>query len=139
MAQDAAGAVDLLRDVDLGDGETGLGPGAGEDVAAGADHLGLAEEAHAAHRAGLVGGGQDDLVLGGAGLVVQVEELGLAVLGHARGAVGDAGGPGGQTGEDLGAVQGQGAGGLGEGLVVVDEHAETADGSVEGVEAVAGE
>src|ERR1700737_2047558 len=70
MAQDPAGALDLDGDVELGDREPRLGPGAGEDVAAGADDLGLAEEAHAAHRAGLVGGGQYDLVLGGAGLVV---------------------------------------------------------------------
>jgi hypothetical protein len=110
---------------------------AGEDVAARADDLGLAEEAHAAHGAGLVGGGEDDLVLGGTGLVVQVEESGLAVLGHAGRAVGDTGGPGGQAGEDVGTVQGEAAGGFGEGLVVVDEHADASDGGVERVEGVA--
>ncbi len=52
---------------------------------------------------------------------------GLAVLGHARGPVGDAGGPGRQAGDDLRAVQGQRAGRLGEGLVVVDQHPDPAE------------
>ena len=67
VVQHPARAGDLGVDVDLGDGEAALGRGAGEDVAAGPDHLGLAEEAQPAHHAGLVGGDPDDLVLRGPG------------------------------------------------------------------------
>src|SRR5690606_41643761 len=47
---------------------------------------------------------------------------GLAVVGQTGGAVGDTGGPCRERGDELGAVEGEGARGLGEGLVVVDEH-----------------
>ena len=72
-------------------------------------------------------------------LVVEVEQPGLAVLGHARRPVGDAGRPGRQARRAIcGAVEGQRAGRLRERLVVVDEHADPADRGVERGERVAG-
>ena len=96
-------------DVDLGDGEPGLGPGPGEHVAARADDLGLAEEAQPADGAGLVG--RDPRRPGS-------PPPGRSRTGRTAGTAGPACSRGARSvtlagqadrhGEDLGAVQGQG-------------------------------
>ena len=125
-------------DVELGDRHAGRDTGVGEDLAAGVDHLGAADEAQRPERAGLVGRHPHDLVLQGARPVEEVEAALPAVLGQVGGRVGPGARPGRDADADLRAVEGERAGGLGERLVVADHHADPADRRVEGAEPVAG-
>ncbi len=117
-------------DVHLGHRDARLRPRTRQDLAVRTDHLGLAEEPHPAGTAGEVRRHQHHLVLRRPRPVVELEPLGLPVIGHAGRADRDARRPRRQARQDLRPVERESAGGLGEGLVVVDEHAEPPDRGV---------